>query len=72
MSHSSVLESCSNPDCACGCNPQPIDDKDFWEELFSQLISIACLIERKKLGRTVTTSDLRKAGKEALCNERGT
>ena len=68
MTSASVSESCSSPDCACGCNPQPIDDKAFWEELFSQLISIACLIERQKLGRTITTSDLRKAGKESLCN----
>lgn len=71
MGAASVSESCSDPNCACGCNPQPIDDKAFWEELVSQLISMVCLIERKKLGRTTTTSQLRKAGKESLCNNRG-
>jgi len=68
MVNSSVSESCSDSDCVCGCNSQPIDDSSFWEELVSQLISVVCLIERKKLGRTLTTSVLRKAGKDSLCN----
>ena len=72
MTRSSVPECNCEPQYACGRNPQPIDDKAFWEELFSQLISIACLIERQKLGRTITTSDLRKAGKESLCNGKKT
>ena len=72
MGRASVSESCSNPDCACGCNQQPIDDFAFWEELVSQLISVVCLIEREKLGRIETTSVLRNAGKNALCNQRET
>ena len=72
MGRASVSESCSVPDCACSCNQQPIDDSAFWEELVSQLISIVCLIEREKLDRITTTSQLRRAGKDVLCQKRET
>jgi hypothetical protein len=72
VGHASNEESCNGAICVCGCNQQPNDDSAFWKEVFSQLIRLACLIERQKLGRTVTTSDLRQAGKEALCKERET
>jgi len=72
MVNSSVSESCSDSDCVCGCNSQPIDDYAFWEEIVSQLIKLVCTIERMKLGRTMTTSVLRKAGKDSLCNYKET
>lgn len=72
MGVASVSEPCSDCNSVCCCNPEPIDDNAFWKELVSQLISIVCLIERVKLGRTPTTSQLRKAGKEALCQDKGT
>ena len=72
MGAASVSEPSPDFNCACGCNQQPIDDKGFWEELVSQLISIVCLIEREKLGRIATTSQLRRAGKDALCQKRET
>lgn len=40
----------------------------FWEELNGLIIQMACLIERKRLGKDVTTADLRKAGKKVLCD----
>lgn len=49
--------------------PAEYDDTAFWEEFLSLLIQMGCLIERKKLGREITTADLRKAGKRALCNK---
>lgn len=42
------------------------EEMQFWEELNALIIQIACLIERKRLGREVTTADLRRAGKRAL------
>ena len=72
MGRASVEECHCGPDCVCGCNQQPNDDFAFWEELISQLISIVCLIERQKLGRTITTSKLRRAGKDVLCNDKET
>jgi len=43
------------------------EDEKFWEEFNALLIQIACLIERRKLKRPITTADLRRAGKQALC-----
>ena len=54
-------------DSVCGCNPQPIDDSAFWEELNALLIQMVCLVERQKLHSTYTTSELRKVGKATLC-----
>jgi len=45
------------------------EDEKFWEELNALIIQLACLIERRKLKRPVTTADLRKAGKQALCDK---
>jgi len=56
-----------NAECVCGCNPQPIDDSAFWEELNALLIQMVCLVERQKLHSTYTTSELRKVGKATLC-----
>lgn len=44
------------------------EDMEFWEEMFGLVIQIGCLIERKRLDRTITTADLRKAGKKVLCD----
>jgi len=48
----------------------PVDeDREFWEEFWSLLIQMSCLIERKRLDRKITTADLRKAGKKVLCDK---
>lgn len=44
------------------------EDEKFWEDLNALIIQIACLIERRRLKKTTTTADLRRAGKQALCN----
>jgi len=49
------------------------DDQEFYEQIVSLLLSLVCLIERKKLKRPHTTSELRKIAKEKLaesCSER--
>jgi hypothetical protein len=60
-----------NGQSVCGCHRDDTDDAAFWEELDSLLIQVACLIERRKLRRTHTTSDLRALGKKALCKPDG-
>lgn len=47
----------------------PWDDSKFWEELLALILQVACLIEREKLGKSVTNADLRRAGKEVLCTK---
>jgi hypothetical protein len=42
------------------------DEQEFYEQMVSLLISMVCLIERQKLNRPHTTSELRKIGKERL------
>ena len=46
-----------------------MNDTAFWSEVVSLLLSLVCLIEREKLKRKPTTSELRAAGKEALCKD---
>lgn len=68
MNDASVSECGKNGDCLCSCNQEPIVEDEVWEEIVSLAIQFACLVERKILHRTYTTSDLRKAGKDVLCN----
>ena len=65
----SVSNCCKSDESLPCCNQDAIDDEALWEGLVSLLIQMACTIERLKLRRTYTTSDLRKAGKRALCND---
>ena len=69
VSDSSVFDCCEKGESLPCCNHESIEDDALWEELVSLLIQAACLIERKRLHRTYTTSDLRKAGKQVLCND---
>lgn len=68
MSDASVSECQEGGSCACSCNPQPIDDNPFWQDFNALLIQLVCLVEKRKLNCTYTTSELRKAGKDVLCN----
>jgi len=43
-------------------------EEQFWQEFASLLIQLTCLIEREKLKKEVTTADLRREGKKAICN----
>jgi hypothetical protein len=69
MNDASVSDCCKNGDSLSCCNQEAIEDEAFWEDFNSLLIQMSCLVERKKLHRTYTTSDLRKAGKRVLCND---
>ena len=69
MSSASVSDCCERDGSLPCCNQESIEDDALWEELVGLLIQAACLIERKRLHRTYTTSDLRKAGKRVLCND---
>lgn len=42
------------------------EDQEFWEEFWALWNQMGCLIERRKLGREMTTADLRKIAKETL------
>ena len=47
------------------------NDHDFWERVVSLLLSLVCTIEKDKLHRKPTTSELREAGKAKLAQDRG-
>ena len=68
MSDASVSEQCCNGNCVSCDNQGAIDNKDFWREFNSLFIQLVCLVEKAHLDCTYTTSDLRKAGKDVLCN----
>ena len=42
------------------------EEEEFWLEFWSLINQLGCLVERKKLGREMTTADLRKIAKETL------
>jgi len=67
----SVPEAVRCSDSVCSCNRAATDETAFWEEVNSALIRLVCIIERHKLHATYTTSELRKAGKQALCKHGG-
>lgn len=64
----SVCPGCFGTDCTSCGNHKSIEDEAFWQEFNSLFIQLVCLVEKKKLKCTYTTSDLRKAGKTVLCN----
>lgn len=53
-------------DCQC-----QEEDEKFWEGFVAILLRLVCHIERGKLNRKHTTAELRKAGKDSLCDKDG-
>jgi hypothetical protein len=66
----SVFHDACGGDCVSRANQEENAEKLFWQEVNALLIQLVCLVERHKLASTYTTSDLRKAGKSALCTDR--
>lgn len=45
------------------------EEEKFWEGFVALLLQLVCHVERSKLHRRHTTAELRKAGKQSLCDK---
>lgn len=65
----SVPGNSANGDGAPCPNQGNTEDQAFWQGIVALAIQFVCHVERHKLHCTYTTSDLRRAGKSALCGD---